>query len=142
VVAAVQSALAASTGLGAQAVLPLHRLPRTTSGKLQRYRLTAAWEQGEYRPLLEELAALVQVRPASPAANATEQQLLELCRGRFPGYDIQVDQNLFELGADSLTLVGLHEDIDRRFPGKVEITDLFDHPTVRALAAYIDGCKG
>ncbi len=140
VVGAVQSALAASTGLRAHAVVPLHRLPRTTSGKLQRYRLAAAWEQGEYQPLLDKLADLVHGKPLEPVASITEQQLLELCRSRFPGNDIHPDQNLFELGADSLTLVALHEDIERRFPGKVEVTDLFDHPTVRALAAYIDGC--
>jgi acyl-CoA synthetase (AMP-forming)/AMP-acid ligase II/aryl carrier-like protein len=140
VAAGVQAALAGSSGLCAQAVVPLQRLPRTTSGKLQRYRLAAAWEQGEYRQVLDELAALAQLKQASAAASATEQQLLELCRARFPGRHVQVDQNLFELGADSLTLVGLHEDIDTRFPGKVEITDLFDHPTIRALAAYIDSC--
>lgn len=136
--AAVQAALAGSTGLRAQAVIPVHRLPRTTSGKLQRYRLAAAWEQGEYQQVLDKLDALAGIKPSVAAANATEQQLLLLCRGRFVGHDVQVDRNLFELGADSLTLVGLHEDIENRFPGRVEITDLFDHPTVRALAAYID----
>lgn len=140
VATAVQAALAGGSGLRALAVVPLHRLPRTTSGKLQRYRLAEAWERGQYRQVLDELGALVPGKQISAGANPTEQRLLDLCLVRFPGHELQVDQNLFELGADSLTLVGLHEDIDTRFPGKVEITDLFDHPTVRALAAYIDGC--
>jgi acyl-CoA synthetase (AMP-forming)/AMP-acid ligase II/aryl carrier-like protein len=137
-VAAVQATLADRAGLRAHAVLPLQRLPRTTSGKLQRYRLALAWEAGDYAALLEALAAAGQAGPAAAATGATEQQLLAVCRDRFPEREVALDQNLFELGADSLRLVGLHEDIETRFPGKVEITDLFEHPTVRALAAWIE----
>ena len=35
-------------------------------------------------------------------------------------------------------LVRIHEEVTARFPGKVEITDLFDYPTIRALADYIE----
>jgi aryl carrier-like protein len=105
---------------------------------LQRYRLALAWEAGDYAALLEALAAAGQAGPAAAATGATEQQLLAVCRDRFPEREVALDQNLFELGADSLRLVGLHEDIETRFPGKVEITDLFEHPTVRALAAWIE----
>jgi acyl carrier protein len=55
----------------------------------------------------------------------------------FAGRAIARHQNLFELGADSLMLVKIHQDIEARFPGKVEITDLFDYPTIAALAAYL-----
>jgi hypothetical protein len=34
-------------------------------------------------------------------------------------------------------LVKIHEEIDARFPGKVEVTDLFDYPTISSLASYI-----
>ena len=35
-------------------------------------------------------------------------------------------------------LVKIHEDIEARFPDRVEITDLFEYPTIAALAAYLD----
>lgn len=136
--AAVQAALAATAGLRAHAVIPLHRLPRTTSGKLQRYRLAAAYGGGDYDRVLGDLDAASLGSQAGLAASRTERQLLELCRRRFPGHDIRADRNLFELGADSLTLVGLHEDIETAFPGRVEITDLFDYPTVCQLAVFIE----
>ena len=66
-------------------------------------------------------------------------QLLDVCRELFPGRVIRSDQNLFELGADSLMLVRIHEEINARFPGKVEITDLFEYPTISSLAEYIQG---
>jgi len=34
-------------------------------------------------------------------------------------------------------LVRIHEEIEARFPGKVEITDLFEYPTISSLAEYI-----
>jgi polyketide synthase PksN len=51
---------------------------------------------------------------------------------------IATDQNLFELGADSLMLVRIHEEIEARYPGRTEVTDLFDHPTISELAGYIE----
>ena len=62
-----------------------------------------------------------------------------MCREQLPGRLITPDQNLFELGADSLLLMRIHEELDARFPGKVEITDLFQYPTINSLAEYLRG---
>jgi acyl-CoA synthetase (AMP-forming)/AMP-acid ligase II/acyl carrier protein len=134
----VQTALGAEAGLRAHAVIPVPRLPRTSSGKLQRVRLAEAFANGDYAEITQRFAGLTADVRTSEVTGETAQQLLALCRERFPGQMLTLDQNLFELGADSLTLVNLHEAIDRCFPGKVEITDVFDYPTVRELAGYID----
>ena len=134
----VQVALAETTGLQAHAILPVHNLPRTTSGKLQRYRLVEAFANGGYRDAQAALQALLQDSATVTQAGAVVQQLLDICRQVFPERDIQADQNLFELGADSLMLVKIHEEIEARFPGKVEITDLFEYPTISTLSAYIE----
>ncbi len=132
-----QAALAAATGLHARAILPVHTLPRTTSGKLQRYRLADAFSTGEYDQLLDKLET--HSGPAGqPEVSSVEQTLLDLCRQLFPSQVITTDQNLFELGADSLMLVRVHEEIEARYPGKTDVTDLFDHPTISELAAYIE----
>ncbi|HHJ16877.1 MAG TPA: AMP-dependent synthetase [Gammaproteobacteria bacterium] len=134
----VQATLAETTGLQAHAVLPVHSLPRTTSGKLQRYRLVEAFANGEYRDVQAAMQALLKDRVTVTQSGAVVQQLLDVCRQVFPGRDIQADQNLFELGADSLMLVKMHEEIEARFPGRVEITDLFEYPTIRTLSQYIE----
>ena len=46
--------------------------------------------------------------------------------------------NLFDLGASSLKLIELHEGIDRAYPGQVDLTELFDHPTIADLARFIE----
>jgi acyl-CoA synthetase (AMP-forming)/AMP-acid ligase II len=138
VAAELQAELGAAAGLRAHAVIPVQRLPRTTSGKLQRYRLAEAYRRGDYAALLGGLEQLARADTPDLADSPTGRRLLEMCQRRFPGERIGMDRNLLELGADSLTLVGLHEDIEASFPGRVAVTDLFEYPTVRSLAAYID----
>jgi acyl-CoA synthetase (AMP-forming)/AMP-acid ligase II/acyl carrier protein len=133
----VQRALSEHAGLHADAVLPVPNLPRTTSGKLQRYRLAQAFARGEYDALVASLQALIASPGSAAVQNDIERQLQDICQRVFAGRSMARDQNLFELGADSLMLVKIHEDIEARFPGKVEITDLFDYPTIAALAAYL-----
>lgn len=132
-----RAALVATTGLQARAILPVHGLPRTSSGKLQRFRLADAFSEGDFEQVMNELDAHAE-SGGQPAASSVEQVLLDLCRQLFPGYLIATNQNLFELGADSLMLVRIHEEIEVRYPGKTDVTDLFDHPTISELAAYIE----
>ncbi len=47
------------------------------------------------------------------------------------------DDNLFEIGASSLKLIEIHEQVDRDYPGLVDLTELFDHPTVAELAQHL-----
>ncbi|MEE8427087.1 MAG: acyl carrier protein, partial [Woeseiaceae bacterium] len=47
------------------------------------------------------------------------------------------DDNLFEVGVSSLTLTEITLAIDERYPGKLDISDLFDHPTLREIAAFL-----
>ena len=37
----------------------------------------------------------------------------------------------------SLTLTEIVLAIDERYPGKLDVSDLFDYPTLRAIAAFL-----
>ncbi len=47
--------------------------------------------------------------------------------------------NLFDIGASSLKLIEIHENVDREFPGLIDLTELFDHPTIAELAKHLEG---
>jgi acyl carrier protein len=49
------------------------------------------------------------------------------------------DTNPFEHGAHSLHAVRVHALLLRRLGRELTMTDLFRHPTARALAAYLSG---
>ena len=54
------------------------------------------------------------------------------------GKRIDLHDNLFEIGASSLKLIEIHEQIDREYPGKIDLTELFDFPTIADLARHLE----
>jgi acyl-CoA synthetase (AMP-forming)/AMP-acid ligase II/aryl carrier-like protein len=128
------------TGLEVAEVVPVGRIPKTTSGKVQRHLLEEAYLAGDFDAALAELRALQRPGAAAgaTAATAIEARLKSICDAAFAGRSIGVTDNLFDLGASSLKLIELHEEIDRNWPGAVDITELFDHPTIAQLARFIE----
>jgi acyl-CoA synthetase (AMP-forming)/AMP-acid ligase II/acyl carrier protein len=129
------------TGLEVAEVVPVRRIPKTTSGKIQRHLLADSYSDGEFAAELEGLAALraAQPGPAAGVRSAIEDKLRAICNAALEGKRIDVHDNLFEVGASSLKLIEIHEQIDREYPGKVELTELFDFPTIAELAQHLEG---
>ena len=142
--ARVKHHLAEQTLLTVKDVLPVRQLPRTSSGKYQRYQLREALLEGEYDALSSTLTALEQTHAAphsETAENPMSQlsmELLEIVRAIIPDQHIEATDNLIDLGADSLALVQLLEEVDERYPGQLEITDFLDYQSVAELAAYLE----
>ena len=126
-------------GLEVTAVVPVKRIPKTTSGKIQRHLLEREYLDGAFQAELAALAALATAHAGSDAPHTSiERTLQEICEAALDGRHVEVHENLFELGASSLKLVAIHEQIDRRWPGLVDVTDIFDHPTIAEMARYIE----
>ena len=126
------------TGLEVSRVVPVKRIPKTTSGKVQRHLLEESYVNGEFDPELAELARLRDAgHGAAVSGNELEARLQTICETALPGKSIAVGDNLFELGASSLKLIEIHETIDRDFPGLIDLTELFDHPTIAELAKHL-----
>ena len=138
---AIRRAIAEQTGVEVGAVVPVAQIPKTTSGKLQRYQLAQAFETGEYSAVLARLEALLAPAAAGrpPAATAsTLARLQAVCQRVVTDRQIGPDENLLEINLNSLTLARLHEAIDREFPHRIEVSDLFEHPTLAQLARLLD----
>lgn len=120
-------------------VIFVPQIPKTTSGKLQRRQLAVAAGQGEFdqqfKPLMARLEGSV---TATDPADDTVEQLLKLCGDLIEDRQIGPDDNLFEVELSSLDLAQLFDEIEQQFPVKLEITDLFDYPTITSLARYLD----
>jgi acyl-CoA synthetase (AMP-forming)/AMP-acid ligase II len=126
-------------GLEVTHVIPVKRIPKTTSGKVQRSVLAQQYLDGEFDDVLNQLAQLN--TPASTASqeptDSLEQQLLTICRKVLKDHPVELHTNLFELGISSLALTEIHEQIDTAFPDKLEIDDVFEHPTLAELAELV-----
>jgi acyl-CoA synthetase (AMP-forming)/AMP-acid ligase II/acyl carrier protein len=128
------------TGLEVTQVVPVKRIPKTTSGKIQRHLLEEGYADGEFAAELAELAALREAQrgPQTASRNEIEEKLRAICDAALGGKRVDVNDNLFELGASSLKLIEIHERIDREYPGQVDLTELFDFPTIAELARHLE----
>jgi len=127
-------------GVEVARVVPVKRIPKTTSGKLQRNALAESLENGEFAAELAEFDAAWNALHGQgrAAAGRIEQQLKAIVDDAMPGKHIDVDDNLFDVGASSLTLIQIHEKIDELYPGAVDLTELFDFPTISQLAKHLE----
>lgn len=127
-------------GLEVDRVVPVKRIPKTTSGKLQRHLLVQGLLDGEFDTELREIESLKQPATQSTPSRSTSiaARLKAVCDEALPDRNIGLEDNLFDVGVSSLKLVEIHERLDQEFPGKLELTDVFDHPTLAELAVLLE----
>ncbi len=129
-----------TTGLEVAQVVPVRRIPKTTSGKVQRHKLAEAYLDGEYDDVLDALRALTP--GAVPNGEDVpdgdlEQTLREICNTIVVDRPVGLDDNLFEIGISSLALAQIHARVEELYPGELDIADVFDYPSIRELAAFM-----
>jgi acyl-CoA synthetase (AMP-forming)/AMP-acid ligase II len=130
-----------NTGLEVAEVIPVKRIPKTTSGKIQRHLLEESYVQGEFDAELTDLRALRDAQRGAgngASRSAIEDQLKGIVDAALEGKNVGLHDNLFEIGASSLKLIEIHENIDRDYPGLVDLTELFDFPTIAELAQHLE----
>ena len=123
------------TGLEVDHVIPVRKIPKTTSGKVQRAALLNAYLDGEYDEVLGKLAPDVSTQGVDDDPLVAELELI--CREHSKERTIGPDDNLFEIGISSLTLTEISLAVDERYPGKLDISDIFDYPTLREIAEFL-----
>ncbi|MGW7416124.1 amino acid adenylation domain-containing protein [Streptomyces sp. NPDC054863] len=111
----------------------LERLPLTPSGKLDRRGALAA--PGDE---LHPRAAAAPRRSAPPVLSAREARLTELF-DEVLGLPVRPDERFFDAGASSLGLMRFHLRCTAEPDLDFSIPDLFEHVTIRRLAAFLDG---
>ncbi|MHA7627475.1 amino acid adenylation domain-containing protein [Corallococcus sp. M7] len=131
-------------------------LPKTSSGKVQRYACRQAWLAGELEvlgqstlqasvpsvPTLspEQLLAL----PESERAAFLEASLVDAvaARLRLPRAHVDPERTLISLGLDSLATVELKSDLDAWLGTDTSLARLMDAVSLRALARELVGTLG
>jgi acyl-CoA synthetase (AMP-forming)/AMP-acid ligase II/acyl carrier protein len=131
-------------GVEVARVVPIARMPKTTSGKIQRSALADAYANGEFAAELAAFDAAWAAAHAEgrAATGSIERQIKAIVDDALAGKHVDVDDNLFEIGASSLTLIQIHEKLDELYPGAVDLTELFDFPSVSQLAKHLESKLG
>ena len=127
-------------GLEVSHVVPVQRIPKTTSGKLQRRILGEAYLDGEFDEAITQLETLIDtsIHQSHADMSETEVKLKQVFDSIVTDNPISLDDNFFEIGISSLTLVEINLKIDEVWPDKVDIDDIFTYQTMTELAQFID----
>lgn len=99
-----------------------------------------------HQPRVEEKAAKVTQRHPRPnltnpyiaPRNETEEKIAEIWQERLGIETVGVNDNYFDLGGDSLLIVKIRRALQEEFGGELLTSELFEHPTVAALASYFN----
>ncbi|GAA2892570.1 non-ribosomal peptide synthetase [Nonomuraea rubra] len=127
--------------------LPAPELPRTALGKIQRALLRRRLDEGEFAERQRRAAELTgrlrgaHLPPRDGAERAVAGAYADLF-GLRPA-EVGATANFLELGGTSLDVLRLKQRLRRDFPGRdLPPTAILRAPTVRALAALLDGEPG
>jgi len=66
-----------------------------------------------------------------------EAELLSIWQRLLGNSAIGIHDNFFDVGGNSILLVRLHMEIEKKYPGKVSATDLFTHATAAGTARFM-----
>ncbi|NLD46649.1 MAG: amino acid adenylation domain-containing protein, partial [Clostridiaceae bacterium] len=128
-------------GLEVKEVVPIRKMLKTTSGKIQRFKLGEMYSNGEFNDELIILGKLIneakyRKREKAPK-NEIENKLVEICAEILEDGNIGIHDNFMDIGANSIKLNHIADKVESFFPGKISVTDFFTYPTVSKLAEYI-----
>ncbi|MCP4215214.1 MAG: KR domain-containing protein, partial [bacterium] len=127
-------------GLELSAVIPVKKIPKTTSGKLQRYILTGNYLAGEYDTLLAQIREL-QSEIHGAAGQPTVSEIRDIVMHAWCEV-LQVQSpkehdNFFDLGGDSRRAMQVKGKLRERLGILIDDIVLFKYPTISGLSAFL-----
>jgi len=110
-----------------EAYVFMEKLPRTLNEKLDRNALP---DRNGTRPVL--------ATEYKAAETEVEAVLVSIWKDILKHELIGIHDNFFDLGGNSFLLIKMHGELEKQYPGKVKITDIFAHPSISKLSKVIE----
>jgi len=108
------------------AVVRLDDFLRTATGKIDRKVLPAP-----------NASSAPSSAPFLAPGTRLEEQIAEIWRKDLKLTSVGIDDNFFDIGGHSLSLVRVHQQLQKTLAREIPITELFQFPTIRSLAERI-----
>ncbi|QJB31943.1 aminotransferase class III-fold pyridoxal phosphate-dependent enzyme [Chitinophaga oryzae] len=146
VIAAIKSCVASRLGLEVKHVLPVRKVPKTTSGKVKRYTFAEDYRQGLYADVIGEITAaqqktLLLKQTAARSFSEIRDWLQQWLQQRFKlsAAVLSADRVFAEYGLTSMQAVMLAADLEQWLGIPVDKTLIYNYTTATALAAHLSG---
>jgi len=126
-------------GVEIDCILPVKNIPRTTSGKLQRFKLLSLYLSGALNETRKEVENLLEVYPLDLAKpeNVEEEKLLHIWQKVLLQRKIGVNQNFFSIGGNSLKVAEVEMLVNKVFQVELPISSIYKLKTIRTIAKEI-----
>lgn len=138
----IQRTLNSRMAIDVKYVLPVRTIPKTTSGKIQRYKLAEQFINGEFTSVLQTLENLMKVKLSQKVCklpqNDTERKLLNIWHEVLNREQISTDDHFFEIGGQSLSASLVLAKVEHEFEVEVPIQRIFELSTIAEMARFID----
>jgi len=136
-------------GLSVSRVIPVKKVPKTTSGKIQRVRLREDYIKGRFDPVLDEMARLESVRTGHVMSEEPGNRVLSFIRAEAEKIlgieEIDITRPLMEQGFNSIRLVEFHGRLSDWCGVELPVSIVFDYPSIVDIAVHmsetIDGAR-
>lgn len=132
-------------GLEVKEVIPIKKVPKTTSGKIQRYKLIRRYLDGEFGDTVGEMNQMMvrddERKEVHLPGSVLEEKLLVLFQSVLGKEKIGIDDNFFECGGHSLNANMLILKIQKELEVQLPLSKLFELPAISQLAPYIQTAK-
>ena len=127
-------------GLVVDQMIAVRKIPKTTSGKVQHFKLLEQYRAGAFDEQLSELARLTQ--PAGKYRGfeglSTPEKLALIWKDLFPGAPLSPDEGFVQAGMNSMKATRLAAVIAQALEVRISVKQLFEFPTLSQLSRWID----
>ncbi len=128
-------------------VLPVRDIPRTTSGKLQRFKLLKRYQNGDFEDVESTLNHLLEqagqndIMEIVLPVNDLEKRLLDIWKSVLPTFSFGTTHRFFALGGNSLKAAEIGMLLWQEFQVELPFELLYEKQTIQELALVIKDLK-
>ncbi|MCY8513338.1 aminotransferase class III-fold pyridoxal phosphate-dependent enzyme [Bacillus atrophaeus] len=122
-------------------IVPIKKLPKTTSGKIQRNVLKRKYETGEFKHIsMQRKPDNLNKKKTETGTSLknTQEKLLNIFTEILNNDEIKTNNTYFDMNITSLHLVRITAEIEEMFGLELSVSDLFSYPTIQKLGEHID----
>jgi polyketide synthase PksJ len=134
--AAIRETIGREVGIYADAVIPIRRIPKTTSGKTQYFVLAEQYREGLFREIEQRFSQRVE-RNAVAGKEELIERLVAICRDYIGLNIITPSMNFFNAGMNSLAAMQLCYYVQQETGIGISVRDIFENTDILRLSDYI-----
>ena len=132
-----QKVISEEVGIHLDQVIPVKKIPKTTSGKVQRHKLLKEYMDSKYEDIISQIDLLVdgsRKNEITEPQNETEEKILKIWKRILEKQEIGIYDDFLVLGGDSLKAGQLVMSLQEEMNMNVSFEDFYRNRTVKDLS--------